>query len=62
MIRNCLFRGFSHTWAGHPQNHQGRPAYLAALSFLNYSVGTTLLDELDGGPGPTLFIAVTVNV
>jgi hypothetical protein len=35
---------------------------MAALSFLNYFVGVTLLEALDGAPVPALFVAVTVNV
>lgn len=34
---------------------------MAALSFLNYR-GIALLEALEGGPVPILFVAVTVNV
>jgi hypothetical protein len=42
--------------------HRGQLAHVAALSFSNYLVGVTLLDELEAGPVPILFLAVTVNV
>jgi len=56
------FLQFGDSWASPPQNHRGQLARVVASAVLNYLVGVTLLETLDAGPGPALFVAVTVKV
>jgi hypothetical protein len=59
----CMNVWWARKNCAHPARLPVLPPYLvAALWFLNYLVGVTLLDEVEAGPFPTLFLAVTVNV
>jgi len=55
------FHQFRGSWASHPQKSSRATCPCSSTFFINYW-GVTGLEEVEAGPVPVLFVAVTVNV